>query len=97
MFSAKSYQYCIFLLCFRVFFYNPTTKTSVWEKPAEMVGRNDVAKMLESSQVPVPNRTHHLLDPFQNLRGKSGSVMISDSFADPNPIELASFFRIRPF
>jgi hypothetical protein len=34
-----------------VFFYNPTTKTSVWEKPAEMVGRNDVAKMLESSQV----------------------------------------------
>jgi hypothetical protein len=47
--SAKSYHY--FLLCFRVFFYNPTTKTSVWEKPAEMVGRNDVAKMLESSQV----------------------------------------------
>lgn len=34
----------------RVFFYNPTTKTSVWEKPAEMVGRSDVAKMLESSQ-----------------------------------------------
>ena len=35
----------------RSFFYNPTTKTSVWEKPAEMVGRSDVAKMLESAQV----------------------------------------------
>lgn len=34
----------------RSFFYNPTTKTSVWEKPAEMVGRSDVAKMLESPQ-----------------------------------------------
>ncbi len=55
--KPKSYQYC--LLCFRVFFYNPTTKTSVWEKPAEMVGRNDVAKMLESSQVPHTG-THHL-------------------------------------
>merc|ERR1711874_845495 len=32
----------------RSFFYNPTTKTSVWEKPPEMVGRGDVAKMLES-------------------------------------------------
>merc|ERR1711915_1064844 len=27
-----------------------TTKLSVWEKPAEMVGRSDVAKMLESPQ-----------------------------------------------
>merc|ERR1712066_929946 len=34
----------------RSFFYNPTTKLSVWEKPAEMVGRSDVAKMLESPQ-----------------------------------------------
>merc|ERR1719483_466443 len=32
----------------RSFFYNPTSKQSVWEKPAEMVGRSDVAKMLES-------------------------------------------------
>jgi len=34
----------------RSFFFNPTTKTSVWEKPAEMVGRSDVAKMLESPE-----------------------------------------------
>lgn len=32
----------------RSFFYNPTSKQSVWEKPAEMVGRSDVAKMLDS-------------------------------------------------
>ena len=35
----------------RSFFYNPTTKTSVWEKPPEMIGRADVAKMLESAEV----------------------------------------------
>merc|ERR1719433_792578 len=34
----------------RSFFYNPTNKQSVWEKPAEMEGRSDVAKMLESPQ-----------------------------------------------
>merc|ERR1719430_1298180 len=34
----------------RSFFYNPTNKQSVWEKPAEMVGRSDVAEMLESPQ-----------------------------------------------
>ena len=40
----------------RSFFYNPTTKMSVWEKPAEMVGRSDVAKMLES---------HHSAEEFK--------------------------------
>ena len=35
----------------RSFFYNPTTKTSVWEKPADLVGRSDVAKMLDSPEV----------------------------------------------
>ena len=30
------------------FFFNPSNKQSVWEKPAELVGRSDVAKMLES-------------------------------------------------
>merc|ERR1719211_299261 len=32
----------------RSFFFNPSNKQSVWEKPAELVGRSDVAKMLES-------------------------------------------------
>ena len=32
----------------RSFFFNPSNKQSVWVKPAELVGRSDVAKMLES-------------------------------------------------
>lgn len=31
----------------RVFFYNPTTKTSVWERPPELVGRADVSEMMK--------------------------------------------------
>jgi transcription elongation regulator 1 len=31
----------------RVFFYNPTTKTSVWERPPELVGRSDVSEMMK--------------------------------------------------
>ena len=30
------------------YFFNPRNNQSVWEKPAELVGRSDVAKMLES-------------------------------------------------
>ena len=32
----------------RSFFYNPSNKQSFWDMPAELVGRSDVAKMLES-------------------------------------------------
>ncbi|KAF0307887.1 Transcription elongation regulator 1 [Amphibalanus amphitrite] len=31
----------------RVFFYNPSTRTSVWERPEELNGRTDVDKMLQ--------------------------------------------------
>jgi transcription elongation regulator 1 len=31
----------------RVFFYNPTSKTSVWERPPELAGRADVAEMMK--------------------------------------------------
>ncbi len=31
-----------------MFFYNPTTKTSVWERPPELAGRPDVTEMLKS-------------------------------------------------
>lgn len=30
----------------RVFFYNPSSRTSVWERPEDLVGRSDVDKML---------------------------------------------------
>lgn len=32
----------------RVFFYNPSSRTSVWERPEELVGRADVDKMVAS-------------------------------------------------
>lgn len=32
----------------RVFFYNPSTRTSVWERPDELIGRTDVDKAVAS-------------------------------------------------
>ena len=32
----------------RVFFYNPSTKTSVWERPPDLIGRADVTEMCKS-------------------------------------------------
>ena len=31
----------------KVFFFNPSTKTSVWERPSELKGRSDVDKLLK--------------------------------------------------
>ena len=31
----------------RVFFYNPSSRTSLWEKPEELMGRADVDKMIQ--------------------------------------------------
>lgn len=33
----------------RVFFYNPSTRTSVWERPEELVGRADVDKAVSAT------------------------------------------------
>lgn len=32
----------------RVFFYNPSSRTSVWERPEDLVGRADVDKMVST-------------------------------------------------
>lgn len=37
----------------RVFFYNPSTRTSVWERPEDLVGRADVDKAV--AQTPTGN------------------------------------------
>lgn len=31
----------------RVFFYNPSQRASLWEKPEELIGRADVDKMIQ--------------------------------------------------
>lgn len=32
----------------RVFFYNPSQRMSLWERPEELQGRTDVDKMIQS-------------------------------------------------
>lgn len=32
----------------RVFFYNPSSRISVWERPDDLVGRQDVDKMVSN-------------------------------------------------
>lgn len=32
----------------RVFFYNPSSRTSVWERPEDLVGRSDVDKAVNT-------------------------------------------------
>lgn len=44
----------------RVFFYNPSQRASLWEKPEELIGRTDVDKMIQGP--PDNNKgTHYLL------------------------------------
>lgn len=35
----------------RVFFYNPSTRTSVWDRPEDLVGRPDVDKAVSSTPI----------------------------------------------
>ncbi|XP_025093213.1 transcription elongation regulator 1-like isoform X2 [Pomacea canaliculata] len=37
----------------RVFFYNPSQRVSLWEKPEELQGRSDVDKLLQGNKDPV--------------------------------------------
>ena len=39
----------------RVFFYNPSTRTSVWERPDELTNRSDVDKLVISPPEAVVN------------------------------------------
>lgn len=38
----------------RVFFYNPSSRTSVWERPEELLKRTDVDKMVANPPDSVP-------------------------------------------
>ncbi|CAI2344336.1 unnamed protein product [Caenorhabditis sp. 36 PRJEB53466] len=38
----------------KVFFYNPSTKTSVWERPPDTYGREDVDKLVQRPPTPKP-------------------------------------------
>jgi len=48
----------------RVFYFNPSTKTSVWDRPAELRNREDVDKMVSN---PInPNASHQTDDDCRN-------------------------------
>lgn len=47
----------------KVFFYNPSTKTSVWERPPDLMGRPDVDKLLKG-----PPKEE--VEPLIDLTGK---------------------------
>lgn len=50
----------------RVFFYNPSSRTSVWERPEDLVGRTDVDKMLATPpDVLVPQQQQQQSQPQQ--------------------------------
>ncbi|CAG7703749.1 unnamed protein product [Allacma fusca] len=69
----------------RVFFYNPSNKTSVWEKPQELIGRYDVEEMIKScpdvsknpakvKKVEATSTTSPLSDADKQAKDATGSV-----------------------
>ncbi|KAE8741466.1 hypothetical protein FOCC_FOCC013010 [Frankliniella occidentalis] len=58
----------------RVFFYNPSSRTSVWERPEDLVGRTDVDKM-------VGNPPDSLLNSQTNQGTGSNGVNTSENSA----------------
>lgn len=65
----------------RVFFYNPSTRTSVWERPEDLVGRADVDKAVAAT----PSGTHHHIVSF------TGRMVDSKKLLNFSPV---SFFSI---
>ena len=51
----------------KVFFYNPTSKASVWERPPDLAGRPDVTEMLKSSEA------------AERIKNKAASSIMSSS------------------
>ena len=51
----------------KVFFYNPTSKASVWERSQDLVGRPDITEMLKSSEA------------AERIKNKAASSIVSSS------------------
>jgi transcription elongation regulator 1 len=69
----------------RVFFYNPSSRTSVWERPEDLVGRADVDKMV-SNPPDAPNTTQAPPASSNNSSGVAKRVGTSnDSSDDDHP------------
>ncbi|CAP30403.2 Protein CBR-TCER-1 [Caenorhabditis briggsae] len=64
----------------KVFFYNPSTKTSVWERPPDTYGRDDVDRLLQSP--PTPKAEEEEEEP---VKKDSDSEEDSDEDGPPKP------------
>ena len=54
----------------RVFFYNPSTRQSLWERPQDLIGRSDVDKMI-LEPAPVNNKKEEKKGECENHVRKS--------------------------
>lgn len=75
----------------RVFFYNPSTRTSVWERPEDLVGRADVDKAIASTpdQVPPPPQAANTTTPTKDDKSKVAATT-TQSIAEDASAKLAS-------
>lgn len=51
----------------RVFFYNPSTRTSVWERPEDLLGRTDVDKAISTAPDKLTVSTQSTKDEKQQV------------------------------
>ena len=62
----------------KTFFYNPTSKMSVWEKPPELENRADVDKMMSTTPPEVQNIRHQLTGIPPTTASTDGSDAAGD-------------------
>lgn len=60
----------------RVFFYNPSTRTSVWERPEELLEREEVDKAINNPPEQLKGVMASKADKAENDREKSAAVSI---------------------
>uniref|UniRef100_A0A3Q2UNJ9 Transcription elongation regulator 1 n=1 Tax=Fundulus heteroclitus TaxID=8078 RepID=A0A3Q2UNJ9_FUNHE len=64
----------------RVFFYNPTTRLSMWDRPEELVGRSDVDKHIQE-----PPHKRGLEDSKKTVKEEPEAAMATEDSPDEEP------------
>ena len=65
----------------KVFFYNPSTKTSIWERPHELKNRADVDKMLKApggDEAKVPDASGNESEPVNRNEQKREATGVEE-------------------
>lgn len=58
----------------RVFFYNPSSRTSVWERPEDLLGRADVDKAVST----IPEQLAGNKDAIKDFSGNQDKLLTGD-------------------